>query len=165
MASNDRLRATTGDRPGIDPTDAAPPRPAAVSLDQPFDVEGLYGLRSAVSAHGSHLGLSDRRLEDLVLIANELATNAIRHGGGGGRLVLWGDDGAVHCQVSDAGPGLTDPANAGTRPVPVGAVDGRGLWIARRLSDGFHVASGPEGATLTATVILGNDQSARIDGE
>jgi len=154
MRSDDRQHAVAGERPGIDPTDAAPPAPAVVSLDQPFDRDGLYALRSAVSAHASELGLHDRRLADLVLMANELASNVIRHGGGQGRLMLWRDESAVHCQVSDAGPGLIDPANAGTTRVPLVATDGRGLWIVRQLSDRFHVSSGPAGATLTVTVNL-----------
>src|SRR5262249_60052438 len=56
--------------------------PEHTSLDQLFDSEGLYGLRSAVAAHGSAFGLSEPSVSDLVLVAHELATNAVRHGGG-----------------------------------------------------------------------------------
>src|SRR5947208_3521014 len=88
------------------------------ALDQLFDVESLYALRSAVAAHGADLGLTEQTLSDLVLIAHELATNAIRHGGvtaaSPGRLRLWATDGAVVCQVHDVGPGLADAAGAGT---------------------------------------------------
>jgi len=157
MASSDRQRkpgrsAEVGG--GTEPPNVAPSPPDGVPLDQSFDRDGLFSLRSAVSAHGLELGLAERRLGDLVLIANELAGNAIRHGGGQGRLLLWSDGNAIYCQVTDHGPGLADPESAGTVPVPVAANDGRGLWIIRRLSDSLHVSSGPVGATITATVRL-----------
>ena len=49
--------------------------------------------------------------------SSELATNAVRHGGGSGRLRLWTDDQVLVCEVSDTGAGITDP-NPGepTRP-------------------------------------------------
>jgi anti-sigma regulatory factor (Ser/Thr protein kinase) len=153
MASDDRP-ATTGAAAG----DAqrgrweAPVPPADVALDQTFDRNGLYALRSAVAAHATELGLNGRRVADLVLIANELASNAIRHGGSRGRLRLWRDHKAVHCQVSDRGPGLVDPEHAGTTQAAIAASGGRGLWIIRQLCDHLDISSDSGGATLTATL-------------
>src|SRR5262245_47514769 len=80
-----------------------------IALDQPFDADTLYQLRSAVAAHGSDLGVIEPTLTDLVLVAHELASNAVRHGrvapGDPGRLRLWRDGDAVLCEVSDHGPG------------------------------------------------------------
>src|SRR5262249_60804838 len=90
-----------------------------VPLDQTFTADHLFSLRSAVSAHGAALGLSAQRVGDLVLLAHELASNAVRHAGANpaapGRLRLWAtlDPPAVVCEVSDAGPGLADPDRAG----------------------------------------------------
>ena len=127
-----------------------------VTLDQPFDLDSLVALRSAVAAHADRFGLSDHRTQELVLVAHELASNAIRHGGGKGRLRLWKSDGAVTCEVSDAGPGLASGAgNRFWRP-PVDALGGRGLWLAYHLCDRFEVRSGPTGTIALATMLVNN---------
>src|SRR5512142_1419620 len=73
-------------------------------IEQPFEERDLPALRRTVAAHGDRAGLSRRRVSDLVLIVSELAGNAIRHGGGRGRLRLWRSRGALYCEVSDHGP-------------------------------------------------------------
>src|SRR5258708_2053000 len=94
-----------------------------VVLDQSIYAENLTFLRSAVGAHASALGLADPRIADLVLVAHELACNAVRHGGANeavpGRLRLWRGGDEVVCQVSDNGPGFADADNAGRRAVPI----------------------------------------------
>jgi anti-sigma regulatory factor (Ser/Thr protein kinase) len=129
---------------------------AAVALDQSFDGHHLVALRTAVAAGAAALGLSEEKAGDLVLVAHELAANAVRHGGATpaapGRLRLWRDGSAVYCQVSDGGPGLADPATAGTRPVPPLAGNGRGLWIVRQITERLHISSGPAGSTVTAAL-------------
>jgi anti-sigma regulatory factor (Ser/Thr protein kinase) len=135
------------------PTTPEPaPPPGATPLDQAFEEHSLYALRAAVAAIGALLGLSADRLDGLVVAANELATNAIRYGGGSGRLRLWraGDD--LCCQVSDHGPGIPDPETAGTRPVPLSSESGRGLWIVRQFCDQVHIATSPAGTTVTVTL-------------
>jgi anti-sigma regulatory factor (Ser/Thr protein kinase) len=90
------------------------------------------------------------RVDDLVLIAHELASNAVRHGGGSGRLRLWRDDYRVICRVSDGGRGIASVAEELPGPRSEG---GRGLWIARRLA-AVRIDTGPGGTTVTAAVAL-----------
>lgn len=125
-----------------------------VALEQGFDRESLYALRAAVAAHASHLGTPPDRVSHVVIVVSELASNAVRHGGGAGRLRLWRLDGAIHCEIRDAGPGLAEPETAGTVAPPVLAVGGRGLWIVRRLSATVRIDSDAAGTTITATVPL-----------
>jgi anti-sigma regulatory factor (Ser/Thr protein kinase) len=133
---------------------------ATPSLDQTFCEDSLYSLRNAVAAHGTALGLSAPRVADLVLLAHELASNAVRHGGATpadpARLRLWSTatPPAVICEVTDNGPGLVDPDHAGTEPVAVTAGDGRGLWIVRQVADTVDIAAGPAGTRITATFLL-----------
>jgi anti-sigma regulatory factor (Ser/Thr protein kinase) len=154
----------SAERPSVSTDGSAPrskPDPAAgngVALDQLFDAEGLFQLRSAVAAHGAHLGLAEPDLADLVLVAHELASNAVRHGGADsadpGRLRLWRDGDLIVCEVSDHGPGLADPDRAGEAPSPSAASGGRGLYIVRQVVRQLEIASGPGGATVTATVAI-----------
>ncbi len=83
-----------------------------------------------------------------MVAVNELLTNAVRHGGGVGRVRLWAENDAVVCEVSDSGGGL--PA---VRPAPVTrpAADtpgGWGLWLAEELTDTFELITGGEGTTV-----------------
>ena len=83
----------------------AAPSAGTTVLEQAFDGDSLYALRSAVAAHASAAGLTRQRVYDVVTAAHELAANAVRHGAGHGRLRLWADGQALHCEVSDDGPG------------------------------------------------------------
>lgn len=146
MANADRTDTTSA------PPVAYPPEQREMLLEQSFDEDSLYRVRSAVAAHVSTV--TDGSIVDImVLIAHELASNSVRHGGGRGRIRLWAADGALHCEVSDGGAGLADPALAGhALPAPTLA-GGRGLWIARQLSE-LSIATSVAGTTSTATVPL-----------
>jgi len=133
--------------------------PAAVSrqvgLDQAFDGGSLVALRSAVAAHGDRLGLAGERLGDLLLVAHELASNSVRHGGGKGRLRLWAANGAVYCEVEDRGGGFSTDATAVGYAAPApGASNGRGLWLVRQLSDTVDIRTGVAGTAIVARIAL-----------
>jgi anti-sigma regulatory factor (Ser/Thr protein kinase) len=80
----------------------------AAVLDQAFDRDSLYALRSAVAAHTAEAGLPRQRVYDVVTAAHELAANAVRHGAGHGQLRLWADGRSLYLQVSDDGPAKRD---------------------------------------------------------
>jgi anti-sigma regulatory factor (Ser/Thr protein kinase) len=126
-------------------------------LEQGFEHGGLYALRATVAAHASALGASAVRVEHLVIVASELATNAIAHAGGGGSLRLWRDGDQLYCQVTDSGPGIPEPRTVGTEPPPPHVPGGRGVWIARQLCDDLEIAAGPDGTTVTAMIDLAKE--------
>lgn len=143
---------TSADPPARDRAGPAPTMvPEAVAVDHQFDADGLYALRAALAAHADDLGAVPEQVERLLIVGGELATNAIRHGGGSGRLRLWRDGEMLRCQISDRGPGLADPS-AGTRQPEPTALGGRGLWIVRRLCPDLSIETGPKGTTVTAAV-------------
>jgi anti-sigma regulatory factor (Ser/Thr protein kinase) len=112
--------------------------------------------------HAGRLDIPGDQLDSLLIVAGELATNAIRHARG--RLRLWRDPTALHWQVSDHGPCITNHA-VGTTPPTAMHVRGRGMWICRQLSDTLVIRRGDHGhgATVTAVVRLGREPSPRTD--
>ncbi|GID30442.1 ATP-binding protein [Paractinoplanes brasiliensis] len=127
--------------------------PAAIlDLTQPFTENELYTLRAAVTAHAHAGGVSSAAVDILLIVIGELASNAVRHGGGSGTLRFWHADGLLHCQIRDEGPGIADPELAGREPVPPTATGGRGLWIVRQLCQEVSVESDAAGTIVTATL-------------
>ncbi|HEU4543333.1 MAG TPA: ATP-binding protein [Jiangellaceae bacterium] len=134
---------------------ASPPRPDSVDVDETFDIKSLHMLRQTVAAHAGRLGAQNDQVERLIIVAGELATNAIRHGGGRGRLLLWHHDDALYCQVSDQGPGITDPTAGTSPPNPLaGESGGRGLWICRNLASELTISTGPDGRGAIVQAVI-----------
>ncbi len=131
--------------PGTDPT-------PVVDLTQPFTEKDLYALRAAVTAHAHAAGASPGSVDSLLIAVGELASNAVRHGGGTGTLRLWVSDGRLLCQVSDHGPGFTDPQLSGRDPIPPTAPGGRGLWIVRQICPHVSIDSDDTGTVVTIAV-------------
>jgi anti-sigma regulatory factor (Ser/Thr protein kinase) len=115
-----------------------------------ISLAGLESLRTRVAAWMNRLEAARVR-DDVVLVAHELATNVIRHGGGFGRLRMWREQGRIVFRVSDSGPGMhltsLEEAPEARRP------GGRGLWIARRLAD-VRIETGPSGTVVEAALAL-----------
>jgi anti-sigma regulatory factor (Ser/Thr protein kinase) len=114
----------------------------------------LAALRAVVWRCAREAGLSDVRAADLVIAANEVAANTVRHARTAGTLAVWHDDDEIICQVMDAGF-ITDPL-AGTRIPRAGAMTGYGLWIVNRVCDQVDLHSDVNGTTVRMHMSLGN---------
>jgi anti-sigma regulatory factor (Ser/Thr protein kinase) len=125
----------------------------ALLLDMYFTCEDLSRLRRCLADVVRMAGLAEPRRSDFVLAVHEVTGNAVQHGGGRGRARLWYVDGALRCRVTDDGPGFTDQAIPAAPPDPCSDSDfdedGRGLWLARELSDRLHITGGAGGAIVT----------------
>lgn len=106
----------------------------------------LSEVRHLAVAEAARLGLPSARLEDLALVAAELATNSVVHGGGSGSLRVWAEGDSVLCEVRDAGR-LTDPL-AGRRPASRDQRGGRGLLLVNLVADLVRLHSDDEGTTV-----------------
>jgi anti-sigma regulatory factor (Ser/Thr protein kinase) len=127
-------------------------RAGTAVMEQAFDGDSLYALRSAVAAHAGSAGLSRQRVYDVVAAAHELAANAVRHGAGHGRLRLWADGQALHCQVSDDGPPDQDPARHATAAWQ--SEHAHGLWIIDQVADQVSLDRATSGTTVTVIFLI-----------
>lgn len=137
------------------PYDAPLPEPPAVHRRMPLTLDRLGAARKLVGDEARRSGLPDERIANLVVAVNEVATNAIRHGVGEATLIVWQEEGALICEVSDAGR-YDRPLADRMRP---GAEAGasRGLWLANHLSDLVQIHSNPKGTTVRLHMWLERD--------
>ena len=131
-------------------------------LDLGFDSGMLHTARAQMRACVSHAGFPEGRADDVVLAVHELAANAVRHGGGAGRLRIWDLAGALYCQVDDgdllasAKPeGSPDQAAMNSLPCE----PGHGLWVVQQVADQMESLSGPGGTS----VLIRFDRGAKRD--
>jgi anti-sigma regulatory factor (Ser/Thr protein kinase) len=128
------------------PFEGSLPSPPAEREELAFTMRGLGAIRSLVAKQGARAGLAESSREDLVLAVNELVTNSVQHGGGGGTLRIWQEPGALVCDVRDRGF-IRDPL-VGRLPPPVDQYGGRGLWLANHLCDLVQIRSSPDGTIV-----------------
>ena len=126
--------ATYDDLPAVvAPFDLALPDPPPGADELPFVSGTLAVLRQLVKLRADGAGFPAARTGDLVLAVNEVATNSIRHGGGGGVLRVWQAADALVCEVTDAGR-IADPLAGRQRPAS-GQSGGHGLWLCNQICD------------------------------
>jgi anti-sigma regulatory factor (Ser/Thr protein kinase) len=128
------------------PFNGSLPSPPAEREELAYTAHGLGAIRSLVARRGAEAGLEETSREDLVLAINELVTNSVQYGGGGGTLRIWSEPGALVCDVRDRG--FIDDPLVGRLPPPVDQHGGRGLWLVNHLCDLVQVRSSPDGTTI-----------------
>ena len=117
-------------------------------LTRDFDADSMGGLRQELSTVGTAAGLDDVPLARFILAVNEVCTNAVRHGGGHGRLRLWREDGYLWCEIVDFGRGI--PRGRLTpdhRPRP-GHIGGWGLWLVHHICTTVRIDTGRDGTRV-----------------
>jgi serine/threonine-protein kinase RsbW len=132
-------------------------------VDLGFDSDGLATLRVQLRACALQAGFPEDRVVDVVLAVHELAANAVRHGGGRGRLRVWSHAGALQCQVDNGTvPGSAEPeadhgeiAAAEPESTPNRSLmnslpcePGHGLWVVQQVADRMRSLSGPRGTSV-----------------
>lgn len=118
-----------------------------------FMVRGSADLRPArsfVADYAAWLGLSQDAIDDLQLIATELATNSLMYSGSFCRLALWRDREHLVCEARDGGR-FDDPLVGRLDPGP-DAPASRGLYLVNAISDLVRTHTGNGGTTIQAYV-------------
>jgi anti-sigma regulatory factor (Ser/Thr protein kinase) len=128
------------------PYDPPLPEPPGNAIAINYDGTRLALVRGVVTAQAIEAGLSDERIDDIVFAVNELASNSLRHGGGGGRLRIWDTPTALVCEVTDRG--FIDEPLVGRFEPSHDALGGRGLWLVNHLCDLVQVRSNAGGTTI-----------------
>lgn len=112
-----------------------------------------HALRTALAEMAGQTGLRDERVEALVLAANEVSANASVHGRPPIKVRAGTADGEFLCEVSDSGPGLSDPLAGWTIPDRA-EPGGWGLPLSRRLCDALDIVPGDDGTRVYLHVAL-----------
>lgn len=130
--------------------------PTRAALRVLADAAGLAAIRDFVEAQARALALPELAVYDLVLAANELATNVAQHGyrGQPGSLLVQlrvvGD--AVEVRIDDTAPPF-DPTSAPapdvTAPLERRAPGGLGIHMVRRMTDELRYRARPGGNAVT----------------
>ncbi|MGP3922960.1 MULTISPECIES: ATP-binding protein [unclassified Streptomyces] len=123
-------------------------------LELLFVGEDVPMLRRRLAECAARAGLGEPRRSDFVLAVHEVACNAVEHGGGAGRLLLYRGDGTLHCRVTDHGPGFSEDVIPPDPPGMLAGEGGRGLWLTRQLTDRLEIAAGAVGAVVTLVMGL-----------
>jgi anti-sigma regulatory factor (Ser/Thr protein kinase) len=121
------------------------PDPPTGTVTITVDLHTVRAARHFVAEQADRAGLAAERIENITIAVNELATNAVKYGGGSGELAVWAQDDRLVCQLSDGGS-LTDPL-AGRIPAAPEAPGGRGLLLVNQLCDLVRVHTTSAGTT------------------
>ncbi|MEU4547383.1 sensor histidine kinase [Nonomuraea dietziae] len=121
------------------------PAPAGTAADFGFDAD-LHRMRQQLATRATGLGLGADQIDRLMVAVNEVATNAVEHGGGHGRIRIWTDGDIVVCDVTD--PGHLDTVIPGYLPPDPTAPRGHGLWVVRQLCELLEIRTGQPGTQI-----------------
>jgi anti-sigma regulatory factor (Ser/Thr protein kinase) len=108
-----------------------------------FRAGDVAAVRRRVDRELRDRGLAQEEADDFVVAINEIMTNAVRHGGGFGRLRLW-VGGEFVCEIEDHGGGFAaGPYLIRVERPSATPSGGMGLWIAQQTTDGLPSTVNP----------------------
>lgn len=110
------------------------------------DRAGVGEARRVARARAETLGFGEAAVEEIALVATELASNLVKHAGEGVlRVFELGDPtGGLGIESADFGPGIDDPEGAIGDGVSTAGGLGYGLGTVHRLMDEVEITSSPE---------------------
>ena len=150
----------------MSPTGNMSPDRSPATLSRAFELgdgSGPGEARRAAAALADRLGFSETERGELALIVTELATNLVRHGGGGTLILrpfppggLHGPESGLEVLTLDRGPGMADVGRCLADGYSTAGSAGKGLGAVARLADLFEIHSEPGvGTAALARVYLG----------
>jgi anti-sigma regulatory factor (Ser/Thr protein kinase) len=134
-----------GDKPATDEPEPADPADVFTS---DVDAESLPSLRGEITAFAVAHGLTDVALMKFVIAVYEIATNAVRHGGGQGQLRVWPDQDSLWCEVTDHGHGIPAEYQHDGQRHRGERISGWGLWLTRQVCTEVRITGGTAGSRV-----------------
>ncbi|MFG3253833.1 ATP-binding protein [Streptomyces sp. NPDC048172] len=119
-----------------------------------FTLRDLPRVRIEVETCAAWAGLGEPRRGEFVVAVDAVATNAVEHAGGRGQLLLRHIGDELECQVTDSGPGFSADVIPELLPGLDGATTGRGLWLARLVTDRLTIAAADKSCGSGSLVTL-----------
>ena len=126
----------------------------------------VAAVRRTAASMAAGLGLSERLQAEAAIVATEMATNLLRHAGGG-EVVLRPSEiftDVLEVIAWDRGPGMSDVAGCRRDGVSTVGGAGNGLGAIGRLSSTFDLQSTPGRGTVLAARIGAVDAPPAVDG-
>lgn len=123
------------------------PGPSRISVPATSIAPALT--RASLRSLGPALG--ERRLQDLLLLATEVVTNAVRHATSGGddvEVLVDVQRERVRLEVRDPGPGFEPRATPDPSAWPDPDAGGWGLYLVERLAERWGVERRPGGTVV-----------------
>ena len=108
----------------------------------------LRPARSFAVNYGDWVGLSPDGIDDLQLVATELATNSLMYTDGACQLAFWRENQHLVCEARDTGR-FDDPL-AGRRPPSGSGTASRGLFLVNAMADLVRTHTTTSGTTIQA---------------
>jgi len=142
---------TTSDTyPGVEALGSAtdePLSPASADVTSiSFAGRALGDVRTFAGSFADTHGFAHRS-GDVRLVAQELSSNGVRHGGGQGTLRIWTQADALVVEVRSHEQ-IVDPLAGRHRPS--GDIGGYGLWIVNQVADLMQIRNHAHGSTVRA---------------
>lgn len=134
-----------------------PPHPGAVTYTVRRSAD-LRPARSFAADYASWVGLSNAGLDDLQMIATELATNSLQYAGGSCQLTFWRHNEHLVCEARDGGR-FKDPSVGLKRPGASGTAS-RGLFLVNAMADLVRTHTTANGTTIQAYLRLDSSQDS-----
>ncbi|MCL4531982.1 MAG: ATP-binding protein [Actinobacteria bacterium] len=103
-------------------------------------------MRQVAGSMASRIGFEERAVEEIILVVSELATNLVKHAGGGVLTLtpLSSPDG-IEIESLDGGPGIPLPGPAIADGFSTAGSLGYGLGTVNRLMDNLEITTPPNG--------------------
>lgn len=115
-------------------------------VNEVFDASQIAEVRRSASAMAERLGFDEAGTGRVAIVATEMATNLVKHGGGGvvlGSVVEEEGEGLVELLALDRGRGMSDVERCLEDGYSTQGSAGQGLGAIRRQSSAFDIASWP----------------------
>jgi anti-sigma regulatory factor (Ser/Thr protein kinase) len=121
-------------------------------------------VRRTAAALAAEAGFTEARSGQLAIVATELGTNLVKHGGGGEVLLrrLEAEQG-VEIMALDRGAGMRDVAESFRDGYSTAGTAGNGLGAVARLADRWDVYSTPEAGTAVVAQFGAPSAAAALD--